>query len=75
MPGKPKVYTDADGSLFVAEGPGKKPLYVGCVTVPDLPNPKSDRPAIWCLDEMRRYVSVGNTQSPPDTPSLTIQLS
>lgn len=72
------VFTDEDGAAYVQAAPGKQTHYIGnCISLGDLPNPRSGSEPIWCLDENRNFVPAGNTKTPPSkiTTDVTMLLS
>lgn len=63
-----------NGALFVQKkGPNTKPEYVGCVTLDDIESPQGDIELIRCFNPNGSgYVTVGQTQAPPDPVTTTI---
>ena len=65
------------GALFVQiNGANTKPVYAGCVTLDDVEAPDGDVELIRCFNPSGRgWKTVGQTQSPPDPVTTTIQMS
>lgn len=65
--------TSKMGALFVQRnGPNTKPIYAGCHTLDDIEAPEGDVELIRCFLPDGRWVTVGQTQGPPDPVTTTI---
>lgn len=62
----------SQGSLFVQEGAGHAPEYIGCVDVDAIPDPRGGITLLRCRDGNGDFQTVGETQDAPDTVTTTV---